>query len=286
MRTNFILSICAVVIVLIAGSCKKEETGSDTKAVFSYVADGFQVNFTNFSRNATEYIWEFNDGSNETSTKKYPQHVFKSKGKFLVTLTAKNGNESSVFSDTVTILGPNIKIDGDFKDWENVSYSHTNAASAGGNLLAMKTFATDNSINFYLEGTTDMKMEIFDLYLDVDNNTATGFNTWQYPMGSGSEFLLEGSFKDGWGDMFKHTGAPTEFAFTPVASFSDVLSYSQIKTVGGKNIIEFSVKRSKLGTNLKGFVNYSITELTSGWAAVGSLPTFQTPTSAFGKIAL
>jgi len=286
MKKNIVLMYSLLAAVLVIGACKKgEDEGSGTKAVFSYVADGYKVNFTNFSTNSTEYMWDFGDGSNETSTKKSPQHIFKSKGNFLVSLTTKNGDLTSQFIDTVTIVGPNIKIDGDFTDWEYVGYTFTNEAGKGGNLLAIKTFASSTAINFYLEGTADMKMEILDLYLDADNNTATGFSTWQYPAGSGAEFLFEGSFVGGWGDMYAHSGPPAGFNFTPISSFAEELSYSTIKTVSGKKVIEFSIKRNKLGT-LKNFVNFSITELTSGWADVGSLPVSQTPTSTYGKIPL
>ena len=109
-------------------------------------------------------------------------------------------------------------------------------------------------INIYIEGGADMKMEIIDIYMDADNDPATGFNTWYYPQGSGADFLLEGSPVGGWGDVFEHTGAPTAFSWNPVASFADVMNFSALKTVSGKNIMEFSIKKSALGI-IKGFVN-------------------------------
>ena len=286
MKNIITLIYSILTAILLISACKKEDgEGSGTKAVFSYVADGYKVNFTNFSTNSTEYLWDFGDGSNETSTKNSPQHIFKSKGNFLVSLTTKNGSATSTFIDTVSIVGPNIKIDGDFTDWEYVGYTYTNAAGTGGNLQSIKTFASATHLNFYLEGGPDMKMEIIDLYLDADNNTATGFSTWQYPAGSGAEFLFEGSFVGGWGDMYVHSGPPAGFNFSPISSFAEELSYSTIKTVAGKKVIEFSIKKDKLGT-LRNFVNFSITELTSGWADVGSLPVSQTPESTYGKIQL
>ncbi|WP_285057480.1 PKD domain-containing protein [Pedobacter ginsengisoli] len=285
MKNSIVLVYCILIALLTSSACKKDDEGSGTKAVFSYVADGYKVNFTNFSTNATEFVWDFGDGSNESSNKKSPQHIFKSKGNFLVSLTAKSGSLTSTFIDTVSVVGPNIKIDGDFTDWEYVSYSHTNAPGTGGNLQAIKTFASPTHLNFYLEGGADMKMEILDLYLDADNNTATGFSTWQYPAGSGAEFLFEGSFVGGWGDMYVHSGPAAAFNFSPVSSFANELSYSAIKTVSGKKVIEFSIKKEKLGA-IRNFVNYSITELTSGWTDVGSIPVSQTPASAYGKIQL
>ncbi len=269
-------------LLLIIGSisCKKDKSGSGLKAVFSYVADGYKVNFTNFSTNAKEYVWDFGDGSGQTSTARAPQHVFKKKGNFLVSLTAKQGIETNIFIDTVNIIGPNIKIDGDFSDWQYVEYTYENAATYGGSLLAVKTFASSDMLNIYLEGTADMKMEIIDIYMDADNNAATGFNTWYYPVHAGADFLLEGSPVGGWGDVFKHSGAQTAFSWTPVASFSDALFFSSLKTVNGKNIIEFSIKRSVLGTT-KNFVNFGLVESNSGWTEIGQIPEAKTATSKF-----
>jgi len=284
---KIIIYITSAILTLPAiHSCKKSgDGGSGTKAVFSYVADGFNVNFTNFSKNASEFSWDFNDGSNETSTKKSPQHIFKSKGDFLVTLTAKQGSATSTFTDTVSIIGPNIKIDGDFTDWQYVDYSFTNTDPAGGNLLAIKTFASSTDVFFLLEGTPDMKFEIIDMYIDADNKPNTGFTTGSWPLGSGADFLIEGSLVGGWGSLYEHTGDPLSFSFNPLYDISDVMYYSAIKTVSGKNIIEFSIKKDKLGTT-KGFINYAIVESTSGYAQVGAIPANGTASSGFGSIKL
>src|SRR5690349_8885374 len=116
---KYMIQLAGIAITLLILSCDKEDGDNGTKAVFSYVADGFVVNFTNFSTEATEYLWDFGDGTGETSTRKSPQYVFKAKGDYLVSLTAKNGDLTSTFIDTVTIIGPNIKIDSDFTDWEH-----------------------------------------------------------------------------------------------------------------------------------------------------------------------
>jgi hypothetical protein len=286
MKKNTTYLLALLLAVLAVSSCKKgDDVGSGTKAVFSYVADGYNVNFTNFSTNATEYSWDFGDGSTELSTKKAPQHIFKKKGDFLVSLTAKSGSATSTFVDTVSIIGPNIKIDGDFTDWQYVDYSFTNTLPSGGTLTAVKTFASSTDIFFYLEGTTDMKMAILDMYIDADNNNGTGYTIGAYPAGSGADFLIEGSLIGGWGSLYSHSGAQSGFNFSPIFDLPDVMHYSTIKTVGGKNIIEFSIRKDKLGS-VKGFVNYAIIESTSGYAQLGTMPNNGAVTSAFGKIAL
>lgn len=93
----------------------------------------------------------------------------------------------------MVLLAPNIKIDGDFTYGQYVEYSHVNDESYVGTMRAIKTFASSDAINFYVEGNADMNTEIMEMYLDGDNNAATGFATWIYPAGSGVGFLCEGS---------------------------------------------------------------------------------------------
>lgn len=286
MKRNIIYLGAMLVISFAFNSCKKEDAGSGLKAVFSYVADGFKVNFTNFSSNATEYSWDFGDGSGDTSNRRSPQHIFTKKGNFLVSLTAKNGAETATFIDTVSVIGPNIKIDGDFSDWQYVDYTFTNPNTYTGTLVAVKTFASSDLISFYLEGTLDMNLELFDMYIDSDNNTATGFSTYLYPSGSGADFLCEGPpVVPGWGAVYAHLGDPSAFSFSPVATFDEAMNFSTIKTVSGKKIIEFSLKKSVLG-NIKGFINFAFIDLTSGYADVGEMPAGQTPDSRFIAVPL
>jgi len=262
---------------IITGSCSKDEESSGLKAVFSYVPDGFKVSFTNFSTNAKSYRWEFNDGSEESSLKN-PVHIFKAKGDYTVKLTAISGETESVFEDIVTILGPNIKIDGDFSDWEYVDYAFSNEADQGGTLRAVKVFAYGNKINFYFEGTPEMNLEVFDMFINSDNDPSTGFLSWQWPVASGAEFLLEGNAAGG--SVYLNTDPNHGWAWEEQATFAEACNFSEIKNVNDFHIIEFSVDKTKLG-NVSGFITFSISELNASWAAIGSLPAKELPTSAF-----
>lgn len=284
MKRNIIQLVGIAVTVLLLVSCDKEEGEGGTKAVFSYVADGFIVNFTNFSTSATEYLWDFGDGSGATSTRKSPQHIYTAKGDYLVSLTAKMGEVTSVFIDTVTIIGPNIKIDGDFTDWEYVEYSHVNEDGQGGNLRAVKTFATGTHLHFMLEGTPQMELAIMQIYLDTDRNPETGYKTdWLYPLGSGADYKLEGSITDAWGGVQRHSGNPADgwSGFSgDIASFAEAIVYSEVKTVQDKKVIEFSIDRAYLGA-MSNSLNYGILENSSGYVQVGSLPATGYPESKY-----
>lgn len=288
MKRNIIQLAGFAMVMLLIVSCKKEDDEGGTKAVFSYVADGFVVNFTNFSTGATEYLWEFGDGTTETSTRRSPQYVYRAKGDYLVSLTAKNGDLTSTFTDTVTIIGPNIKIDGDFTDWENVEYTIINEGTSGGTISAVKTFASRENLYFLLEGTEEMEFAVVQIYLDTDNNPGTGYPGWQYPAGSGADYKLEGSITDGWGGLQVHSGNPADAwgGFSgDIASFPEVLNYSEIQKTGEKNVIEIAVKREYLGT-LTGVLNFAIIEMSNTYTQIGAMPANQYPEAKYGVFPL
>jgi PKD repeat protein len=281
MKRNLIYITAWWLVIITAAACKKDKDNGNLKSVFSYVADGFKVTFTNFSSGAKTYHWDFNDKPGDSSSLKSPQHIFSRKGDFLVSLTATNGAQTDIFTDTVSILGPNIKIDGDLTDWEYVEYLHTNSEDFGGNIRAIKAFATAQDINFLVEGTTAMKLDLIDMYIDADNNPATGYAVGDYPGGSGMDYLLEGpAISPGWGSVYQHTGGPGDWAFNAVSAFDSEMHFSAVKTVSGKNIIEFSIKKSALGS-IKGAVNFALVELDAGWSPIGRIPENGNPEAKF-----
>ena len=104
MKRN-ILYFFGLLVLTFATSCKKENEGSGLKAVFSYVADGYKVNFTNFSSKATEYTWDFGDGTQQTFTSPPFSHAYSQTGNYGVSLLVKNSaNCSDKFSISNTVL--------------------------------------------------------------------------------------------------------------------------------------------------------------------------------------
>ena len=90
-------------------SCKSDDppapatTGTDPVAAFTSKASGLKVTFTNTSKNATSYAWNFGvEGA--TSTDKDPTYTYSKAGTFKVTLTAKNDKgTTNEFSANVTV---------------------------------------------------------------------------------------------------------------------------------------------------------------------------------------
>ncbi|MDN5210445.1 PKD domain-containing protein [Fulvivirgaceae bacterium BMA12] len=61
------------------------------------------VEFYNYSLHATDYLWDFGDGT-QVSTEKEPIHVFTEEGKFVVSLKVSDGINATTYADTLTIV--------------------------------------------------------------------------------------------------------------------------------------------------------------------------------------
>src|SRR5689334_7500702 len=124
------LSLLIISALFFAAGCKKDDNDAPFKALFNASVSGFTTNFSNFTdfRNYeepyAEYSWDFGDG--ESSTLVSPSHNYNATGEYQVTLTATKSGQTSTFTDKVTIKGPEIKIDGDFTDWDHIDFNYTN----------------------------------------------------------------------------------------------------------------------------------------------------------------
>jgi PKD repeat protein len=60
------------------------------------------VNFSNSAQGATDYAWNFGDGS--TSTEKDPVHIYTTSGSYTVGLTVTNACGTSTLQQTVVVI--------------------------------------------------------------------------------------------------------------------------------------------------------------------------------------
>jgi PKD repeat protein len=74
-------------------------------AAFSQVTDGLRAEFTNTSSNALSYVWDFGDGSTN-STDTNPVHDYANDGIYTVVLTTNNDCGTSTTTATITISTP------------------------------------------------------------------------------------------------------------------------------------------------------------------------------------
>lgn len=74
-------------------------------AGFSYITSHpFYVHFTNTSKDAADYKWDFGDGS--TSSDKNPVHKYSGKGVYKVVLTAKGNGKTDTYIKNITVVAP------------------------------------------------------------------------------------------------------------------------------------------------------------------------------------
>lgn len=106
--TSLFRFLTLIVGVLFITSCNDDdETIVDpgvVTAAFTSSADGLTLTFVNASTNATDFAWDFGDGS--TSTDENPMHTYADAGSYQVTLTASNSaNSAEVTNTAITLNG-------------------------------------------------------------------------------------------------------------------------------------------------------------------------------------
>ena len=83
-----------------------EEDSNPPSAAYSYTLDGLAVSFTNESEDATNYAWDFGDGTKGTEATGVA-HTYSAKGKYTATLTVTDGNGvSDVYSEEIAVGFP------------------------------------------------------------------------------------------------------------------------------------------------------------------------------------
>jgi PKD repeat protein len=282
-------SLLIVTALFLSAGCKKDNNGAPFEALFNFSVSGFTTNFSNFTdfRNYTgpyaEYSWDFGDG--ETSTVASPSHIYSAIGDYDVTLTATKGGQTSTFTDKVTIKGPEIKIDGDFVDWEHIDFIYTNP-DGDAILKSVKVFESGGNINFYVEGSGDMDFTQAQVFFNTDDDPATGYQVSDFPMGSGAEFNFYGEGLNVYTEVNEHQGAPEDDDWENIfyydfyddeTSADGGPAYSDVVDLdNGNKAIELSFPKSLLGG-----VSNSISFAIYDYGSNGTIPASGDPSSQF-----
>jgi PKD repeat protein len=106
-KTKLFIPIAIAAIVVFFAGC-----GTDPTPCFEYTSEtidnggdlplvGEKIEFTNCSKDADTYSWDFDDG--ETSTSANPKHTFAEAGTYTVTLTATNSTSSKTTSQEIEV---------------------------------------------------------------------------------------------------------------------------------------------------------------------------------------
>ncbi|MEA4978660.1 MAG: PKD domain-containing protein [Petrimonas sp.] len=274
---NYIQFSLIGLIAFIIISCEKTEI---PMALFDYQIDGITVQFTNYSTDATEYLWDFGDGN--TSAEENPLHKYSESGSFIITLTVKGKGGTKTIKEMLKIQKPAlIQIDGNFDDWDAVPAEQLSSAigSSDASLTAlheMKACTDDNYIYLYLV-YDQSKVAPLDIFINTDNNPSSGGNSWLWDP-CGADFLIEGFITEKMEDaiVFNWPSDKPQDGWEWVealGSGSGIINMSEPKTVNGNLVkVEMSIIKEMLPTSLASEIGIGIFSSNEDWAETGSLP--------------
>jgi PKD repeat protein len=256
------------------GSCKKDTAKPAADIFYTVSLDGYTVTFTNQTTGAASYKWDFGDG--ESSTEESPVHIYPGKGKYVPTLYATNTDGQTNEGSTVINISKSSAVkldDNSLADWDTVTHNVIVSGPGGGIFRTAKFDYNSEYVFFYFEiATQKSNGDIYDFYLDTDNDPTTGFITWLFT-GSGNDILLEGDIFSGWFDPFYFAGTDqTAFSWN-VQTISEFYQTGTVVEEGGLLKYEGALKRAKLkGLTNKGLkLGISLTK--NDWSAtLGNAP--------------
>jgi len=274
---KFFIFASVIAAVAMFASCNK---GDKPKARFDYAIDGLTVTFTNMSKDAEEYTWEFGDGT-LFSKEANPVHEYAEAGTYTVKLTAKNkaGENSTEQAITLAEKSWSIKIDGNFSDWDEVpeellAVAEVSEDAVYENLYKVMFCSDADYVYMYAEWNAEEgAVGPIDLMINADDDLTTGMNNFLWETPSGTEVLIEGFPDDGYdaAEFFVFTGDTQEDWAWEGAGIVGAIEASEVKVGNGIKAFECAIMRAMMPATPKSF-NVGIFSSNSDWAESGVLP--------------
>jgi PKD repeat protein len=247
-KSNLFIVMLALIAVINFSSCKKDSNKPAPFVFYSVSVDGTTVTFTNESKGAASYEWDFGDGT--TSTDENPVHTYPGKGKYVPTLYATAADGTKAEASTVLHIAKtsSIKLDDHtLSDWDTVTHNVVLAGDNSGNFIKAKYDYDGNFIYLYFEQyTTKSAGNIYDVYIDADNDITTGLLTGDIP-GGAYEVLLEGTVFDGWLDPYYFIGTDQQnFGNYTYQTINEFFKMGTVVQDGNVQKFEWAISRSKI----------------------------------------
>src|SRR5664279_973865 len=269
-KINLTILMAATIAAFNFSSCKKESKKPEPFVFFSVQVDGATATFKNQSEDVVKYEWDFGDGT--TSNEESPVHTYPGKGKYVPTLYATTAAGAKGEASTVLQIAKTSSIklnDNTLSDWDTISTNVVLGGPNSGNFIKAKYDYDGNFIYVYFEqNTTKADGNIYDLYIDADNNITTGLITGEIPNGA-YDVLLEGTIFDGWLDPYYFIGADQQnFGNYTPQSINEFYTVGTVQQSGSVQKFEFAISRSKIkGLTGKG-LRIGVQVAANDWSAI------------------
>lgn len=113
--------------ITITQSSGQTPTEQTPVAMFTHTENGLTATFTNTSKNAQTYLWDFGDGN--TSTEVSPKHTYASYGTYKIVLTAKNVTKTNSYTLYIALRDANPKASFTYKIEQPLKVVLTNTST-------------------------------------------------------------------------------------------------------------------------------------------------------------
>lgn len=280
MQLKHIFSFLLLLTVL--GACKKDKDTPEADVFYAVSIEGYDVTFNNTTTGAVSYRWDFGDSTSSTDAS--PVHTYPGKGKYVPTLYATTKDGRVTEASTVVYIAKTspVKLDDNtLADWNEVT-TYEVTSGPGENYYKRAKFDYDaNYVYIYLEmNTTKANNDIYDFYMDTDNDAGTGLlNASLFPDGA-YDVLIEGQLFDGPIPMaiYNHNGGQDEFSFQPSGA-SEFYTVGTVVQDGPVMKLEMRLVRSKI-KNMAATTGFriGIQNTKNDWSAtLGNMPNEKQP---------
>ncbi len=148
---------------------------------------------------------------------------------YIYRVRSRDANGESQWSNIIigkTLLEVAIQVDGNVSDWENIDP----IASGSGKISSLSAVQDDNKLYILLEGTEIT--ETYDIYIDSDNNSQTGYDAYWIWSNMGADYLIADN------ELFEYTGSGDDWSFSYVCD---------VEIVKNANVKEKSVDLTQIG---------------------------------------
>lgn len=261
--------IATLAIGLMANGCTKFQSIEipEVDVLFELEVAGNEVRFINKTEGAQSFHWDFGDGNESTSES--PTHQYPGKGKYVATLYVTLAGGTTYEGSTVITIAKTSPVridDNTLSDWDTVTQHVVDPGATGGIVNEVKVDYDGNYVYLYIDLDSQPQAgDIFDFYLDSDNNAGTGLLTGTFTEG-GYDILLEGPLLAGSLDVFYHEGPQSGFTFAQ-QSIPDYYTLGTVAATGGNTRFEFRIERRKLKSLTGTGMRLGITVTKSDWSA-------------------